>query len=132
MFDLCVGQFAARLRSRAFLLDRQDSASGFRQRQLQLLQPRTALGAIFLDFAGQTRELDQLGFFFAQVPLDFCNRVVRLLDFSGVLFAFLFSVGDLAPRALDELSKVIRALSIELNSAAVRANFAFQSLHLRA
>ena len=96
------------------------------------MQPRTALGAIFLDFAGQTREPDQLGFFFAQVPLDFCNRVVRLLDFSGVLFAFLFSVGDLAPRALDELSKVIRALSIELNSAAVRANFAFQSLHFRA
>ena len=99
---------------------------------MQLLQLRRALGAIFLDFSGQTGEVSQLGFFFFQLPLDFRDRVVGLLDLSGVLFAFFLRVANVALCAFHQLGEFFRTQPIELNSAAVRCDFAFQSLHLRA
>ena len=131
LLDLCARQFSARFRSGKFLVECRDSAFRFGKRQLQLLQSRAALGSIFLDFSGQTGELRQLGFVLFQAPLDFRNRLVGLLDRGVVLFAFVFSVGDVAPRAFGQLRHLLRALAIEFDAAAVRSDFAFQSLHFR-
>ena len=57
--------------------------------------------------------------------------MVGLLDLSGMLLAFFFRVTDVALRALDQLGAFFRTLPIELNAAAVRGDFTFQSLHLR-
>ena len=55
-----------------------------------------------------------------------------MLDLSGVLLAFFLSVVDVALRAFDQLGAFFRAQPIELNAAAMRCDFAFHSLHLRA
>ena len=129
LLDLFARQFAARFRSGEFLLKRRNSAFAFGTRELQFLQPRAALNAIFLNFAGEAGELGELGVFVFQVSLDFCDRVVDLLDVGGVLVALGFSIGDVPPRALDQLRKLFCALAIELDATAVRGNFAFQPLH---
>jgi len=131
VFTLSAGQFSSRFRSGEFLLERRDAVFGFGQRDLQTLQLCPALGAIFLDLCGQAGEVGQLGFFFFQLPLDFCDGVVGLLDLSGMLLTFFSRVTDVAPRALDQLGKFFRTQPIELNAAAVRGDFTFQSLHLR-
>ena len=96
------------------------------------MQLRPALSTIFLNLSGQTRELVQLRFFFFQLLLDFRDGVIGLLDLSGVFFGFFFPVADVALRARDQVGKFLRTLPIELNPAAVRRDFTFQSLHLRA
>ena len=115
-------QFPARFGSGEFLFERRDAAFGFGQRELQLLQLHPALGSIFLDLSGRAAELGQLGFFFFQVPLHFCDRVIGLLDLSGVLFAFFSRVADVALRAFDQLGEFFRTLPIEFNPAAVRGD----------
>ena len=132
LFDLRPRRFAARFRSGEFVFECRDSAFGFGKRQLQFLEPRAPLGAIFLDFRSETVQSGQLAFLFFQVPLNFCDPVIGLLDLSGVLFAFLSSLGHLAPGALDQFGDLVRALSIELNAATVRSDFTFQLLYFRA
>ena len=99
---------------------------------MQLLQLRAALVATFLQCCGQTGKLGELGFFLLQLPLDLCDGLISLLNRNGVLFAFLFSLRNVASRAFNEVAEFFRALPIELHAAAVRSDFTFQSLHLRA
>jgi hypothetical protein len=80
--------------------------------------------------SGKGGELGQLGFLFFQLPLDFCDGPVPLLNLSGVLFTFLFRVTDVALRGFDQLGEFFRTPPVELNAAAVSGDFAFQSLYL--
>ena len=109
LLDLFARQFAARFRSGEFLLKRRNSAFAFGTRELQFLQPRAALNAIFLNFAGEAGELGELGVFVFQVSLDFCDRVVDLLDVGGVLFALRFSIGRDAVMAVAATSMRLEA-----------------------
>ena len=101
LFDLYARRFATRFRAGKFSLECRDFAFGFGKYELQLLPPRAALSPAFLHFAGLFAEPGQLALFFLQMSLDFCDRVVCLLDLSSVVVAFFFSVCDVASRALD-------------------------------
>ena len=88
--------------------------------------------ALFLHFADLTGEPRQLALFFFQVSFDFYDRVVCLLDLSTLALVFFFGVHDVASRALDQFCDLFGSLPIEFNAAAMRGDFTFQSLYLRA
>src|SRR6266436_865827 len=96
------------------------------------MQTPAAVRPLFLDFGSQSSKLSQLSFFFFQVAFDLRDRIVGLLDLSGVLLALLSGVGYVAPRAFHKLGQLLRALPIELNAAPVGGDVALQLLHCRA
>ena len=96
------------------------------------MQTPGAVRPLFLDFGSQSSKLSQLSFFFFQVAFDLRDRIVGLLDVSGVLLALLSGVGYVAPRAFHKLGQLLRALPIEFNAAPVGGDVALQLLHCRA
>ena len=49
-----------------------------------------------------------------------------------MLFAFLFSLGDVAAGALDQIGELLRALLVKIDTATMCGDFAVHPLHLRA
>ena len=52
-----------------------------------------------------------------------------MLDLGCLLVAFVFSLSDVAPRAFNQFSQFLCALTVELDAVAVRSNLAVQSLN---
>ena len=126
------GHFSSRRCSRKVFFERGDARFGFRNGELQPLQARTVLTAIFLNLFRQATNRSQLGFRLLQKLVGFFNERIRFVNFGRLFFVFCLRLRNVGAGALDQFRKLTRALGIELDAAAMCGDLAFQSLHYRA